>query len=488
MTSKKQVTLIINDEVNCKFTGLDPKDARALVRKFEVDIPGAKFQPSVRLGRWNGKASFFSQGGSTYINLLDDIIPFLNEKGYDLELKDNREYALAFETKPIDQTTFQHVKWPKNHRLQGEPIVLRDDQIKVVNDFLINPQSLSELATGFGKTIMTAALSYSMQEFGRTIIIVPNTSLVTQTYEDFVNLGLDVGVYHGEKKEFNKTHTICTWQSLNVLMKENKELLNSMLENVVAVMVDEAHGTKASVLQSMLNGPFAKVPYRWGFTGTIPPDKHAQMILKTSIGEVINKVTAAELQEQGKLAQCHIKMIQLQDDIQFKAYQNELKYLTENDERLSVIASQIKEICKSGNTLVLVDRIMAGTLLQSKLKNPDGTEVPFIQGVVKTSDRKDTYDLMAECDNLCLIATFGTAAVGINIGRLFNVVLFEPGKSYVKVIQSIGRGVRKAHDKDFVQIWDFSSSCKFSKRHALERRKFYTEAKYPYSQEKLNIK
>ena len=488
MTIKKTVTLTISDEVNCKFTGLDPKDARALVRKFEVDIPGAKFQPSVRLGRWNGKASFFSQGGSTYINLLDEIIPFLNDKGYELDLKDTRDYSLTFETKPIDQTTFQHVKWPKKHRLEGQPIVLREDQIKVVNDFLQNPQSLSELATGFGKTIMTAALSYCMQEFGRTIVIVPNTSLVTQTYDDYLNLGLDVGVYHGEKKQFNKRHTICTWQSLNVIMKENKELLADMLQNVVAIMIDEAHQAKASVLQSMLVGPFSKIPYRWGFTGTIPHDKHAQMILKTCIGDVVNKVTAAELQEQGKLAQCHIKMLQIQDDIQFKAYQNELKYLTENDERLTVLANQIKEICKTGNTLVLVDRIMAGTLLQSKLKNPDGTEVPFVQGEIKNSKRQETYDLVSESNNLCMIATFGVAAVGINIPRLFNVVLFEPGKSFVKVIQSIGRGVRKAHDKDFVQIWDFSSNCKFSKRHALERRKFYTEAKYPFSQEKLTLK
>lgn len=196
MTIKKTVTLTITDEVNCKFTGLDPKDARALVRKFEVDIPGAKFQPSVRLGRWNGKASFFSQGGSTYINLLDEIIPFLYEKGYELDLKDTRDYPLTFETTPIDQTTFQHVKWPKKHRLEGEPIVLREDQIKVVNDFLQNPQSLSELATGFGKTIMTAALSYCMQEFGRTVVIVPNTSLVTQTYDDYVNLGLEIGRAH----------------------------------------------------------------------------------------------------------------------------------------------------------------------------------------------------------------------------------------------------------------------------------------------------
>ena len=77
------------------------------------------------------------------------------------------------------------------------------------------------------------------------------------------------------------------------------------------------------------------------------------------------------------------------------------------------------------------------------------------------------------------------AAVGINIPRIFNLVLVEPGKSFVRVIQSIGRGIRKADDKDHVEIWDITSTCKFAKRHLTQRKKFYTEAKYNYSLEKV---
>jgi superfamily II DNA or RNA helicase len=84
------------------------------------------------------------------------------------------------------------------------------------------------------------------------------------------------------------------------------------------------------------------------------------------------------------------------------------------------------------------------------------------------------------------VATFGVAAVGINIPRIFNLVLLEPGKSFVRVIQSIGRGIRKAEDKDFVQIWDVTSTCKYAKRHLTERKKFYKEAKYPFTLEKTD--
>jgi superfamily II DNA or RNA helicase len=99
---------------------------------------------------------------------------------------------------------------------------LRDYQVEIINNFLENPQCIQEVATGAGKTIMTASLSWNVQKYGRSVVVVPNKSLVTQTEKDYINLGLDVGVYFGDRKDFNKTHTICTWQSLNNLLKETK--------------------------------------------------------------------------------------------------------------------------------------------------------------------------------------------------------------------------------------------------------------------------
>jgi hypothetical protein len=213
-----QAKLIIKDEVNVKIEGLDLADRTALVKKFKYEIPGARYQPSVRLGRWDGKVAFFQLGGSTYINLLDAIIPHLENRNYDIEIEDTRDYRTTFEFEPITEDTFSHINWPKGHRFAGQPIILRDYQPQILNNFLQNPQSIQEVATGAGKTIMTAALSKTIEPYGRSIVIVPSKSLVTQTEEDYVNLGLDVGVYFGDRKEWFKTHTICTWQSLNVLL------------------------------------------------------------------------------------------------------------------------------------------------------------------------------------------------------------------------------------------------------------------------------
>jgi superfamily II DNA or RNA helicase len=484
----KQCKIIVKDEVNVKLEGLELGERRALMKMFEYEIPGARYLPSVKLGRWNGKVSYFSLAGSTYINLLAEILPVLDRAGYDIELEDTRDYTTNFEFAEVSEDTFKHKNWPKGHPIEGQPVVLRDYQISIVNNFLKNPQSLQEIATGAGKTLMTATLSHSVEQYGRSIVIVPNKSLVTQTEADYINLGLDVGVYFGDRKEYNKTHTICTWQSLNNMLKKTKAgeaevEIGDFIEGVVCVMVDEVHMAKADALKTLLTGVFSKVPIRWGLTGTIPKAKFEAQSLFVSLGPVISKLSASELQDQGVLAQCHVNIVQLKDEVEFSNYQSELKHLLEDTHRLDAIAELILKIKESGNVLILVDRVNAGKEIVSRLPNS-----VFVSGATNLVDRKEEYDEIATSTNKIIVATYGVAAVGINIPRIFNLVLIEPGKSFVRVIQSIGRGIRKAEDKEFVQIWDITSTCKFAKRHLTQRKTYYKEANYPFDIEKLSYK
>jgi superfamily II DNA or RNA helicase len=494
-----QAKLIIRDEVNFKIEGLDLLDRTALVKKFKYEIPGARYQPSVRLGRWDGKVAFFQLGGSGYINLLPEILPYLESKNYNVEVEDLRNYRTQFEFTEFTEDTFSDQTWPKGHPQAGKPIQFRDYQVEIINNFLSNPQSIQEIATGAGKTIMTAALSKSVEPYGRSIVIVPNKSLVTQTEADYINLGLDVGVYFGDRKEWGKTHTICTWQSLNILLKNTQAgtadvTISEFIEDVVLVMVDEVHMAKADALKTLLTGVFARIPIRWGLTGTIPKEDYERVSLLCSLGPVVGKLSASELQEAGHLANCHVNILQLQDSVEYTDYQSELKYLVTNTGRIGYLAKLIDSIKESGNTLILVDRIETGKLLQAELSSlfsllkGDKPDVAFVSGSTKAGDRKDEYDEIATSTNKIIIATYGVAAVGINIPRIFNLVLIEPGKSFVRVIQSIGRGIRKAEDKDFVQIWDITSTCKFAKRHLTKRKVFYKEAKYNFTQEKLEWK
>lgn len=488
----------ISDEVNCKLVGLELSTRQKLVKKFKYEIPGARYQPSVRLGRWDGKVAFCQLGGSTYINLLPEIIPILEEEYYDIELVDNRSYNRTIEFDEFQEDTFAHKTWPAGHPQAGQPVMFRDYQVEIINNFLQNPQSIQEVATGAGKTIMTAALSLSAEKYGRSVVIVPNKSLVEQTEADYRNLGLDVGVYFGDRKEWGKTHTICTWQSLNVLLKNTQEgtaefTIGDFVEGVALVMVDEVHMAKADALKTLLTGVFAQVPIRWGLTGTIPKEDYAAVSIYCSLGPVVGKLSASELQDAGHLAQCHVNIVQLVDHVEYRDYQSELKYLVTTTERVAYIAKLVDKIKDSGNALILVDRIETGKILQAELSTlfsllKDKPDVAFVSGATKSTDRKEEYAEVATANNKIIIATYGVAAVGINIPRIFNLVLLESGKSFVRVIQSIGRGIRKAEDKDFVQIWDITSTCKFAKRHLTKRKAFYKEANYPFAVEKVEWK
>jgi superfamily II DNA or RNA helicase len=482
----KHATLIIQDEVNVKIEGLDLDMRRVLVNKFKYDVPYARYLPAVRLGRWDGKVSYFQMGGSTYVNLLPEIIPVLEKHNYDIELDDQRTYSTTFEFNLVAEDSFCNKKWPKGHEREGQPIMLRDYQVEIINNFLKNPQCLQEVATGAGKTIMTAALSWTAGNYGRSVIIVPNKSLVTQTEKDYVNMGLDVGVYFGDRKDYGKTHTICTWQSLNNLLKDTKSgkaefTIQDFLEDVVCVIVDEVHMAKADALKTLLTGVMARVPIRWGLTGTVPKEQFEFQAIHVALGPVISRLAASELQDRGVLANCHVNIVQLVDHVEYKDYQSELKYLLEESGRLDTMASLIQQVNETGNTLVLVDRTECGRQLVERL----GDKSVFVSGATKAKDRQDEYDQVADATDKIIVATYGVAAVGINIPRIFNLVLVEPGKSFVRVIQSIGRGIRKAEDKDHVQIWDITSTCKFAKRHLTKRKQFYKEANYPYTQEKL---
>ena len=443
--------------------------------------------PSYKLGRWDGTKTYFGIGGTGYLAHLDVILPIVEDAGYEILIEDLRQHS-QIEFEPITENYWadQGKTWPKGHPEAGTPIVLRDYQYDVVNKFLANTQALQEVATGAGKTITTATLSHLCEPYGRTMIIVPNKSLVVQTEEDYRNLGLDVGVYFGDRKELGKTHTICTWQSLNVLDKKSYDdatlSLAEFIEGVAAIIIDEVHQAKAEVLTKLLTQNFSNCAIRWGLTGTVPKEAWEFQGILASIGPVINQVSAHDLQEKGVLANLQINIVQTNDVQVFRNYQEEYSFLVTDDHRISWMGNKIKEISQTGNTLVLVNRIDTGNKLIELI--PDAV---FVSGAVKLTDRKEEYDEIKTSSDKIIVATYGVAAVGINIPRIFNLVLIEPGKSFVRVIQSIGRGIRRAEDKDHVEIWDITSACKYAKRHLTERKKFYKEAKYPFVITKINI-
>jgi superfamily II DNA or RNA helicase len=481
----KKCTLVVKDFVNVKFNDLDPVMRRQLSKELQYKIPNAAHIARNMIGRWDGTVSFCTAGGATYVNLLDRIIHLLDD--YDIEVIDNRpEYEFDFPE--VDEDFLSHIVWPEKHKKAGEPIVLEDHQVHIINSCLNNPRAVIEAGTGAGKTISTAALSWIVEPYGRTIVVVPNKGLIKATEKDYKLIGLDVGVYYGDRKEWNHKHTICTWQSLSIYSKNTDKgeviiPLQDFIKDVVCVICDEAHMAKGKELKSLLTGPFAHIPLRWGLTGTIPPEEHEKACLLAGIGPKVAEVNTYDLQDTGFLAKCDVDIVQTIDDhVAFSNYADEQKYLLKDEGRLTFIAKYLEKLADDhGNTLVLVDRIETGQRLQKLI-----VDSAFISGKVKLKDREKEYDSFHLGNNKVTIATYGVAAVGISIDRIFNLVFIEPGKSFVRTVQSIGRGLRTAQDKNYVKIIDLTSSLKYSKRHLAKRKTFYNDKKWPHSTKKIS--
>jgi len=488
MHTQKTITIKILDEVNVAVIGLIGDHLDALVNKYAKHVPNYFFQPKYKLGVWDGKIQYFKPTGKTYVVLLDEIVPLLQNLGYKLKLIDCREYGDAPDL--INENHFSHISHPET----GKPFVLRYYQVEGVNALIENDGGICIAGTGAGKTIMNAALVDSYEKLDlKTITIVPSQDLIKQTKHDFILWGLDTGEYSGDIKNTNHSHVVSTWQAL----QNNPKVMNEFH----VVVVDECHGLKGPVLNDILNKHGRNIKYRFGLTGTLPKATTDRMSVRVSVGNVMYEIPAHQLIEEEYLSDMRVDIFQLQENFEeeykehklhnrdsdltysqfkesyFPDWNSEKSHLQTYEERLDWIKHFIetKRDAKKGNVFCLINGINFGKKLSSLVDHS-----VFVYGADKQKVRKKIYDLFEKNDNLVVIASIQIASTGLNIPRIFNLMFIDVGKSFVRVIQSIGRGLRKADDKSFVWVSDICSDLKYSKRHLTQRIGYYKEAKYNY--------
>jgi superfamily II DNA or RNA helicase len=501
-SSKRPCTLRILDEVNCVFVGLHPDHLGYLSEEYAVFAANYYFNPKFKLGRWDGKIRYFYKTGMTFVNLLDDIIPRVIKLGYKLKVEDMRTIARV-RPPDIDENFFSNIIDPRTN----EPWKMRDYQLELVNTMLEAGNGVAIAGTGAGKTSMCAALALAYErncDF-RSLIVVPDKNLTDQTRSQYAFFGLDVGEYSGTNKDLTHMHIVSTWQSL-----QNRP---ELVQDFQMIIVDECHGLKGNVLTKLLNEYGKLIPYRFGVTGTLPKEESDKMAVIIAVGSVKYNIPAHKLIADGHLAELQIDVLQTEVDLR-PQYQNyldekdfgdtlgkprtyiqfadsyfpdwpaEKRYLQQEEKRLEWITSYLekKKDEKLGNTLVLVDGVSFGKKLASMV---DGAV--FLYGKDSMKERKKVYEAFKTEDNLIIIATIQIASTGLDIPRIFNMVCIDMGKSFIRVIQSIGRSLRKADDKDKAHFTDICANLKYSKRHIRERIKYYKEARYPYTKKVVDL-
>lgn len=491
--------LRILDEVSCVLVGLHGDHLEMLYKKYSIPAPGYFFNPLYKLGRWDGKVHFIQKNGKTFLYLLDEILPIVVQRGYVIEIEDLRD-TIAPTPNTVDEDMFGEFIHPDT----GNPIKLRHYQVDGVNALVSTGYGIVRASTGAGKTILCAALCKTYGDAGvKTLTIVPSQDLIKQTKRQYVGLGMDTGEYSGTSKDLDHTHVVSTWQAL----KNNPKIVQLFQ----MVLVDECHGAKGKQLQEILTSHAANIPFRFGVTGTMPPEPADEMAVYTALGPIRYTISAADLIAAGVLAAPHIDVIQLEEDLkdeyeahckalpvnfkpptytQYKDqylpdFSAEKAYLHRKKTRIEWIAEYVMSRAdqKKGNVMCLVDGIPFGRKLSALIPG-----AIFVNGEdVKTPKaRKEIYDMFKEHDNLIVIATVHIAGTGLDIPRIFNMITIDLGKSFTRVIQAIGRGLRKAADKDTVHISDICGDLKYSKKHLKQRTNYYEEAGYPYKKYKID--
>lgn len=451
----------VRDEVWMTISGITPAEHTFFWNKYGIEVEGSFFMPARKLGRWDGKHRFYDKTGKVFLRYIDEIIPFLEKWNYEIELHDERK-PLAVVQGRLTANWFEGKS--------QVPIGLRPYQVEAVNAGLEAGSGIIVAATGAGKTLMVAGMCDVFGAEGmRSIVIVPSSDLVEQTSNSFKLAGIDHGLYSGATKDVRHAHVIATWQAL-----QNNPLVVSDFN---VAIVDEAHGASAKTIGDLITNHGKHIGYRYGFTGTMPKSLVDQYTLRGSLGEVLYTISAADLISMGYLAELEIEPVEIQEkaDEDFPDYAAEKAYTTRQPDRMDFIADLIIDrASKYGNTLVLVNTIKQGQQIQKLIKDS-----VFLQGATENDVRAEWYGMFAHRDDLIVIATSGIASTGISIDRVFNLMLIDAGKSFVKCIQSIGRGLRKGHDKDRVHVCDVYSGLKWGRKHARERAKYYKEASYP---------
>ena len=458
----KKCNITVRDEVYCTVSGLEPQDNEFLVKKFALMVEGAVFMPLYKLGRWDGRVKFFEPTGRVYTRLLPDIMPYIEGWRYDVSLDDSRKPVPLIDTRITEE-------WFHGKEGMELKVTMRPYQVEGVNACLREGSGFVVAATASGKTWMVAALADVMSRNElRTIVIVPSDDLVKQTVATFRLGAIDVGTYSGETKDIYHMVVVATWQAL-----QNNP---SVMKEFNCVIVDEAHGAKAKVVGELINNYGRDIAYRFGFTGTLPKPEIDRMTLKGCIGEELFAITAAELMEMGYVAQLEIEPVETEENVaeDFPDYTSEKSFLAKSPDRLDFLADLIiSKAERHGNTFVLVNSIKQGQALQKRIKNS-----VFLHGKDDSDVRAEWYSMFDERDDMIVIATFGIASTGISIDRIFCLFMIDAGKSFIRAIQTVGRSLRKGHDKDSVVCVDVHSKLKWSKKHFRERAKYFKEAKY----------
>ena len=469
---------------------------RELSEHFCFYVPGYKFMPAYKNRMWDGKIRLFDYRKKTiYCGLFNYLKEFAEQRGY----------SLVTDYRPTGKENVDDLVSRLPLTAAGASIRPRGYQLAGVKHALANHKSLLLSPTASGKSLMIyLAIRHFLENNKKqnVLIVVPTTSLVEQMYSDFGDYSSTDSwnvadnchrIYSGKEKiNLNHRVIITTWQSVY-------KMPTPWFKDYGMVIGDEAHNFKAKSLTAIME-KCVNAKYRIGTTGTLDGTQTHQLVLEGLFGPVYKVTTTKDLMDADDLAQLEIRILLLKyNDEYCKAvskmkYQDELDFIVRYGPRNEFISDLATKI--TGNTLVLFQYVEKhGKPLHDILKKKvdKDRKLFYVSGETDVDTRENIRAITEKEDNAIIVASLGTFSTGINIKKLHNIIFASPSKSQIRVLQSIGRGLRKSGDGINTIIYDIADDLhwktqkNYTLNHAGERISIYSKEKFEYNINEIKI-
>lgn len=370
----------------------------------------------------------------------------------------------------------------------------RDYQLESATKALQYGLGIIVLPTSAGKTLTIALITATAiaKDIGNVLILVPNIQLVQQTYNDFIEYGIDPSTISRWTGNYEYTPTPIVIANNQILLSKNQD--KTVLHQFNVIICDEVHkiGTAEKISKLVKD---LKATYKFGFTGSLPENNFDKWTINRIFGPVIYEKLSAELRLDKFIS--NVRVLGL--EMEYKnipnftkpsineptaGYIEETEWLHTNEFRNSVMVKLLNKL--ETNTLVLVDRIVHGEHLFEYFKKHTSKQIYFIQGSVEVEEREKMRQLMEQTTNIVCIAISNIFSTGISIKNLHNIIFASIGKARIKIIQSIGRSLRLHHTKSIATIFDIADVClTYGYKHYEERKRLYEDENIPLSFTKL---
>lgn len=468
-----------------------------LYEMFSFEIENKKFNKLVKDGLWDGVFHLYNKKTKQiYKGLLQKIIDYAEANSIEITIEDG-VYNYHNFSEGIVEDFIQSLNISKN----GKPMSSRDYQLDSVHKALCNERILILSPTGSGKSLIIYTLiRYYLKTNQKCLLIVPTVDLVNQMYNDFKEYselnGFDVEananmLYTGKEKRNDYNILITTWQSAS---KQSKEFF----KDFTVIFGDEAHKFAAASLKKLMDN-LPQVKYRIGTTGTLNNVKVNNLVLEGLFGMVYKATSSKEMMENHTLAKLIILALKINYDdetrkILSKAkYEDEFSWIIQNEVRNKFIAKLATKL--KGNTLVLFERVeQQGIPLYEMIKDisPD-KNVYYVSGKIKSNEREEIRTKAINEDNVIIVASYGTYSTGINIPSIENIIFASPTKAKIRILQSIGRGLRLFEGKTSCKLYDIADDLSWKSkenhtlRHAYARYKIYMEEGFEMKTKEINL-